>query len=96
MGVMADKDYEEMIEELLPLALDFKTVTVESERALQGEELAACIKKRGIPASPCSSLVAALPDLSVETGEKTVAFGSLYFIGEIEAYLENSFRKNIK
>ena len=93
MGVMADKDYEEMIAELLPLALDFKTVTVESERALQGEELAACIKKRGIPASPCSSLVAALPDLSVETGEKTVAFGSLYFIGEIEAYLEKSFRK---
>ena len=32
MGVMADKDYEEMIEELLPLALDFKTVTVESPR----------------------------------------------------------------
>lgn len=96
MGVMADKDYEEMIEELLPLALDFKTVTVESERALQGEELAACIKKRGIPASPCNSLVAALPDLSVETGEKTVAFGSLYFIGEIEAYLEKSFKKNIK
>ena len=35
MGVMADKDYGEMIRELLPLALDFKTVTVESERALQ-------------------------------------------------------------
>ena len=40
MGVMADKDYGEMIRELLPLALDFKTVTVESERALQGEALA--------------------------------------------------------
>ena len=35
MGVMADKDYGEMIRELLPLALDFKTVTVESERALR-------------------------------------------------------------
>jgi len=45
MGVMADKDYEEMIEELLPLAIDFKTVTVESERALQGEALAECIQK---------------------------------------------------
>lgn len=46
MGVMADKDYGEMIRELLPLALDFKTVTVESERALQGEALADCIREK--------------------------------------------------
>ena len=49
MGVMADKDYGEMIRELLPLALDFKTVTVESERALQGEALADCIREKGNP-----------------------------------------------
>lgn len=46
MGVMADKDYEKMVEELLPLALDFVTVTVESERALQADSLAACIERR--------------------------------------------------
>ncbi len=86
MGVMADKDYELMIQELLPLAIDFKTVTVESERALQGEELAACIRKRGIPAESVQSLEKALP--KPETKGKTVAFGSLYFIGEIEDIYE--------
>lgn len=37
MGVMADKDYETMIGELLPLAIDFTTCTVECERALQAD-----------------------------------------------------------
>ena len=87
MGVMADKDYGEMIRELLPLALDFKTVTVESERALQGEELADCIRAKGIPAEAYRNLEDVLPDFSKSSAEKTVAFGSLYFIGEIEAFL---------
>ena len=87
MGVMADKDYGEMIRELLPLALDFKTVTVESERALQGEALADCIRAKGIPAEAYQKLADVLPDFSKSSAEKTVAFGSLYFIGEIEAFL---------
>ena len=87
MGVMADKDYGEMIRELLPLALDFKTVTVESERALQGEALADCIRAKGIPAEAYRNLADVLPDFSKSSAEKTVAFGSLYFIGEIEAFL---------
>lgn len=80
MGVMADKDYGEMIRELLPLALDFKTVTVESERALQGEALADCIRAKGIPAEAYQNLADVLPDFSKSSAEKTVAFGSLYFI----------------
>ena len=88
MGVMADKDYGKMIEELLPLALDFKTVTVESNRALQGEELAACIREMGIPATACNTISETLPDFSKKTEEKTVVFGSLYFIGEMEGLLK--------
>lgn len=87
MGVMADKDYEEMIDMLLPLALDFKTVTVESSRALQADALAECIRKKGVPAVCCQSLEEALPDFGVNSEEKTIAFGSLYFIGDIEAYM---------
>lgn len=88
MGVLADKDYELMIEALLPLAMDFKTVTVESSRALQGEELAACIRKKGIKAESYQLLEDVLPDFSKKQEEKTIAFGSLYFIGEIEAYMQ--------
>ena len=94
MGVMADKDYEEMIDELLPLAVDFVTVTPESNRALQAKDLAECISKKGISASYRDDLEETirpyLPgvDKQIETKHKTVAFGSLYFIGAIEALVQ--------
>lgn len=87
MGVMADKDYEEMVKMLLPFALDFKTVTVESNRALQADALAECIRKGGVLTECCQSLEEALPDFTCQSEEKTIAFGSLYFIGDIEAYM---------
>ena len=83
MGVMADKDYEKMIKELLPLATDFVTVTPESSRALQGEALAEDIRAKGIPAHAITE-VAKIPSL-LRKDEKTIALGSLYFIGELKA-----------
>lgn len=85
MGVMADKDYEQMIEELLPLAIDCKTVTVESERALQAQALAECIRTKGVPAECVDNLHMCLAAENCDTVHKTIAFGSLYFVGEIEA-----------
>lgn len=87
MGVMADKDYEEMIEELLPLAIDFLTVTPETNRALQGEELAVKIRKRGIPARSVRN-IEEVPYLLSEK-EKNIALGSLYFIGELRVLWKN-------
>ena len=84
MGVMADKDYDRMIDELLPLALDFQTVTAQSSRALVAEELAECIRAKGIPAKSCESLPEILLPDNSNAAHKTVAFGSLYFVGEIK------------
>lgn len=84
MGVMADKDYEDMIQVLLPLAIDFTTVTVGYSRSLEAEELAKCINRKGVKAKSARSLEEALAELEDGRKEKTVAFGSLYFIGEIE------------
>ncbi len=81
MAVMADKNYEEMIDELAPIAIDFKTFTPESNRALQAEKLANCIKQKGIPVEKLKSLKDALFRLPKDT--KTIAFGSLYFVGEL-------------
>lgn len=81
MAVMADKDYDKMIECLLPLALDFVTVTAESSRALQGETLAEFIRAKGVDARNCEDF----SKVTLAEKEKTIAFGSLYFIGEIEA-----------
>ena len=89
MGVMADKNYEEMIEELLPLALDFKTVTVESERALAAQELSEKIRAKGIcDAGLLHSFDELMPG-RLDVAHKTFAFGSLYFVGEIEKYFQD-------
>jgi len=114
MGVMADKDYEKMIEELLPIALDFVTVTPESNRALQSKELAECITQKGIKARYAEDMEAVIrpflpqhncvmKDTTViktsdkevhvyltHADHKTIAFGSLYFIGAIEAMLDKN------
>lgn len=87
MGVLADKDYENMVEELLPLATDFVTVTPESSRALQGQKLAEFIEKKGIRAVCAGSVFEALTYWKKNTG-RTVLFGSLYFIGEIEEFFQ--------
>ena len=89
MGVMADKNYEEMIEELLPLALDFKTVTVESERALAAQELSEKIRAKGIcDAGLLHSFDELMPG-RLDVAHKTIAVGSLYFVGEIEKYFQD-------
>ncbi|MDD6667526.1 MAG: bifunctional folylpolyglutamate synthase/dihydrofolate synthase [Lachnospiraceae bacterium] len=86
MGVLADKDYHAMIREILPMAASFRTVTVENQRALQGQELAGLIEADGVRASSYQDPAEAIGDAEKEAEEKglkTVAFGSLYFIGEI-------------
>ena len=82
MAVMADKDYKAMVEELLPYAEDFVAVNMDNSRALQAKELAEFINSRGVKADCVDSVEEALRTLRADT--KNLAFGSLYFIGEIK------------
>ena len=84
MGVMADKDYVDMIAELLPLAIDFTTVTVGYSRSLEAEKLAECICEMGVFATAKETLAEAMEEVTKARSAKTIAFGSLYFVGEIE------------
>ena len=86
MGVMADKDYEKMVEEMLPLAEDFTTVTVESSRALQAEKLCQYIKGKQVKACVCEDVKSLLEEQR-KWDNKTVVFGSLYFIGQVKEIL---------
>lgn len=81
MGVMADKDYAAMLPELDDLAESYVTVTVENERAMQAEQLAGVIRERGFRAKSVENLKEALEFLPMD--HKSVAFGSLYFVGEV-------------
>ena len=84
MGVLADKDYEAMVEQLIPLAEDFRTITPESSRALQADALAEYIRAHGVPAETLQGGVEAVPENLCQEG-RNVAFGSLYFVGELKA-----------
>lgn len=95
MGVLADKDYEAMVADILPLALDVVTVTPQSSRALQGEQLARVIRKKGVPAQNRDSIDQILTPFVKKQSEecpegKTIALGSLYFIGDIRKILKLS------
>lgn len=88
MGVMADKDYETMLDLLLPLAIDVTTVTVEGGRALKAEELARLIEKKGVPAYCAKDLPSCLSAEHGDPAHRTVAFGSLYFVGAVRAWMK--------
>ncbi|RKI67955.1 bifunctional folylpolyglutamate synthase/dihydrofolate synthase [bacterium 1xD42-67] len=83
-GVMADKDWRAMMEELLPLAKELFTLTPDSPRALTAGELAAYLKGRGASASPCGSLREGIGRALAAAGPEGLVCvcGSLYTIGE--------------
>ena len=87
-GILADKDYEGLLEIMIPLARRFYTVTVESSRSLQGQAVAEYLKGKGQDAVYIGDLADCLRTVLAEgkqTGKRIVAFGSLYFIGSLEA-----------
>ncbi|WP_051604833.1 bifunctional folylpolyglutamate synthase/dihydrofolate synthase [Lachnobacterium bovis] len=82
MGVLADKDYEGMVKLLAPLAIDFKTITPDSSRALQNENLKNYINELGINACTLNEIRDIKNNLLDDA--KNIALGSLYFIGDIK------------
>ncbi len=99
MGVMADKDYDVMVREILPLSTEFFTVTPESSRALQASNLAEFVRNEGVKATELSDESQIVEHLSHDT--KNIAFGSLYFIGELKknynkGAFDEKYSKNIQ
>ena len=91
MGVLADKDYERIIDIISPHAAAFVCVTPDSPRALPAQELADMLRERGATATVCGSVEEGIK-ASLEVSAKrqidppcfpVVAFGSLYLAGAI-------------
>lgn len=91
VGILADKDYGAMLEEMFPLAKDFVTVTVDSSRSLQGAAVAKYLRACGQKAEFESDLGAFLHDISQmkDLNQKIIVFGSLYFVGSVKALWES-------
>ena len=84
LSIMADKDVDEMLDLLLPLADQFVTVTAHTPRALPAEELASRIAQRGVRAEAAGSISEGVRRAIALAGEGPVcALGTLYFSGEV-------------
>ena len=89
MGVMADKDYDDMIRTVAPFAKEFVAVTPESERALPSRALCERIAElTGLPARSGGDVKSGVAMAMDGKGPEDIvcAFGSLYQVGEVRAY----------
>lgn len=84
MGVMAEKNYEEMTDLILPLAAHIYALAPDSERALPAQALCDAVRKKGGSADVCKDAEEALALIGAFPKDaKCVVFGSLYLIGEM-------------
>ena len=85
IGVLKDKEYEKMMEIMLPLAQQVFIVTPDNQRALDGNILADCAARYCHNVMVMESLQKAVEEAKLCAGKEDVilAFGSLSYIGGI-------------
>ena len=89
-GVLADKDYGKMYDQLAPLAARFITVTPHNPRALDAGELAAFLRRCGKPVTACDTIREGVSRMLADTPPDgtAVCCGSLYLLGDVVQSLE--------
>ena len=88
IGVMRDKEIDEIVSALAPIASHFVCTAAQSPRAASPQEIAAVVA-RVTPGRPCLTADSAdrALDLAFGLGSSVVVAGSLYLAGEIRAKL---------
>ena len=88
ISIMADKDWDEMLQLLLPLAKCFVTVTAPSPRAIPAPDLADRIRAMGGTAEPAGTIPDGVARADALAGGGPVAaLGTLYFSGDVRRAL---------
>ena len=90
-GVLADKDYRDIMALMMPMAKEFFCLTPFSDRALPAAELTARITEWGGKATCCETVEGGIEKALASAGKDgaVVSFGSLYLAGAVrEAYLK--------
>ncbi len=85
-GVLADKEYDEMIDLVTPHAFKVFTVTPGNVRAMPAKILAEVFEEHGADAIPEDDISTALDkakQTATEKGIPVVVFGSLYYMGSL-------------
>ncbi|MBE6608982.1 MAG: bifunctional folylpolyglutamate synthase/dihydrofolate synthase [Ruminococcaceae bacterium] len=86
-GVMADKNYLEMVNMISSVASEVFTLTPDNPRALSADKLADVYNASGIKATASSSVTEAVSKAfkrAQETGDPIFALGSLYMYSEVK------------
>ena len=84
VSIMADKDVDEMLALLAPLAVRFVTVAAHTPRAMPAEVLAEHIRAYGCTAEAADSIEAGVARAVTLGGDGPVcALGTLYFSGDV-------------
>ena len=96
VGVLADKDYPDLIAQLDPYVAAYIAATPLSPRALPAEELGAYLQRFGKPVTVCPDPAQAAARALAQAGEDDVicAVGSLYMAGAIRTYLRREHDEN--
>lgn len=93
LGILADKDYSQMIDILGPYAASFHCIAPENERALGVEALADTIRARGFETYAYNDLgeaIRAVCGSAAANNRPAVCFGSLYLAGEVLNYYDKA------
>lgn len=87
LGIMADKDVEAMVKEIVPVASEFITVTPDNPRSMLAEQLKERLLEFGLPVTACASVLDGVQTAVHHAGENGIVFslGSLYMYREVLA-----------
>ena len=94
-GVLADKDYRQIMELMMPKAQEFVCLTPVSDRALSADALADHLTRHGAKAYACTDIPAGIRRALTAAGEDgvVIAFGSLYLAGAIRTAFAPTYRR---
>lgn len=94
-GMLGDKDIEESLSYLVPIASSIHTLTPNSDRAMPAEEMAALIREKyGKSVGFYNTIYAAVQSIDLnKTEEVNVFVGSLYMIGEARTLIRKNLLK---
>jgi len=85
LGMLGDKNYEQLVKIIAPVAREVVCVAPQGGRALDPEELAALVRSLGVPASSAPSIGEGVSMLKSKAAanDLVLAAGSLYMIGPV-------------
>lgn len=96
LGVLADKDYAQIMDIVMPYAEKFICLTPFSDRALEAKALAEYLRGKSAEAEACTDLETGIRMAEEQAGKDgvVVSFGSLYLAGHVRTAYQQMHGKS--